>query len=418
MKAYLISIGDEILIGQIVNSNAAYIADRLNEVSVEVVKMVAIGDSIDEITRELDAAFSQAELVVMTGGLGPTHDDVTKSAVVKYFGTELVFNETIWERVLEFLEQRKMEVKDIHKTQAEVPKNAEIFENTKGTAPGLWFEKDGKYLAVMPGVPAEMKTMTDDYLIPRLRLMTELSGETVLRKTLLTTGLPESEVYLKLGNLDELLDGAELAFLPNQFGVRLRITVKAPTQDEAHDKLLLVEQRIRARIGRYIYGVDNQTLEEVVAKLLIERELTLATAESCTGGLIASRLTNIPGSSAFFDRGIVSYSNGAKVELLNVDEDTINTYGAVSPQVAEQMAKGVRQSCGADLGLAVTGIMGPGGATVNKPVGLVYIALADEENCIVKEFHFGNDRLTNKDKTSQRALDMLRRHLLGIADEQ
>jgi len=418
MKAYLISIGDEILIGQIVNSNAAYIADRLNEVSVEVVKMVAIGDSIDEITRELDAAFSQAELVVMTGGLGPTHDDVTKSAVVKYFGTELVFNETIWERVLEFLEQRKMEVKDIHKTQAEVPKNAEIFENTKGTAPGLWFEKDGKYLAVMPGVPAEMKAMTDDYLIPRLRLMTELSGETVLRKTLLTTGLPESEVYLKLGNLDELLDGAELAFLPNQFGVRLRITVKAPTQDEAHDKLLLVEQRIRARIGRYIYGVDNQTLEEVVAKLLIERELTLATAESCTGGLIASRLTNIPGSSAFFDRGIVSYSNGAKVELLNVDEDTINTYGAVSPQVAEQMAKGVRQSCGADLGLAVTGIMGPGGATVNKPVGLVYIALADEENCIVKEFHFGNDRLTNKDKTSQRALDMLRRHLLGIADEQ
>ncbi len=418
MKAYLISIGDEILIGQIVNSNAAYIADRLNEVSVEVVKMVAIGDSIDEITRELDAAFSQAELVVMTGGLGPTHDDVTKSAVVKYFGTELVFNETIWERVLEFLEQRKMEVKDIHKTQAEVPKNAEIFENTKGTAPGLWFEKDGKYLAVMPGVPAEMKAMTDDYLIPRLRLMTELSGETVLRKTLLTTGLPESEVYLKLGNLDELLDGAELAFLPNQFGVRLRITVKAPTQDEAHDKLLLVEQRIRARIGRYIYGVDNQTLEEVVAKLLVERELTLATAESCTGGLIASRLTNIPGSSAFFDRGIVSYSNGAKVELLNVDEDTINTYGAVSPQVAEQMAKGVRQSCGADLGLAVTGIMGPGGATVNKPVGLVYIALADEENCIVKEFHFGNDRLTNKDKTSQRALDMLRRHLLGIADEQ
>jgi nicotinamide-nucleotide amidase len=418
MKAYLISIGDEILIGQIVNSNAAYIADRLNEVSVEVVKMVAIGDSIDEITRELDAAFSQAELVVMTGGLGPTHDDVTKSAVVKYFGTELVFNETIWERVLEFLEQRKMEVKDIHKTQAEVPKNAEIFENTKGTAPGLWFEKDGKYLAVMPGVPAEMKAMTDDYLIPRLRLMTELSGETVLRKTLLTTGLPESEVYLKLGNLDELLDGAELAFLPNQFGVRLRITVKAPTQDEAHDKLLLVEQRIRARIGRYIYGVDNQTLEEVVAKLLIERELTLATAESCTGGLIASRLTNIPGSSAFFDRGIVSYSNGAKVELLNVDEDTINTYGAVSPQVAEQMAKGVRQSCGADLGLAVTGIMGPGGATVNKPVGLVYIALADEENCIVKEFHFGNDRLTNKDKTSQKALDMLRRHLLGIADEQ
>lgn len=417
MKAYLISIGDEILIGQIVNSNAAYIAEKLNEISVDVVKMVAIGDSEEEIKKELDVAFSQADLVVTTGGLGPTHDDVTKSTVADYFGVKLAFNETVWERVKEFLEQRGMEIKDIHKTQAEVPEGAEIFENTKGTAPGLWFERDGKYLAVMPGVPVEMKAMTDDYLIPRLRLMTELSGETVLRKTLLTTGLPESEIFLKLGNLDELLDGASLAFLPNQFGVRLRITVKAPTREEAHDKLLLVEQRIRAKVGRYIYGVDNQTLEEVVAKLLIERELTLATAESCTGGLIASRLTNIPGSSAFFDRGIVSYSNGAKVELLNVDEDTINSHGAVSPQVAEQMAKGVRQSCGADLGLAVTGIMGPGGATATKPVGLVYIALADDEDCIVKEFKFGNDRLTNKDKTAQKALDMLRRRLLGIADE-
>ncbi len=417
MKAYLISVGDEILIGQIVNTNAAYIADKLNEVSVDVVKMVAIGDNEKEIIKELNVAFSQADLVVMTGGLGPTHDDVTKISVAKFFDTEIVFNETVWERVKEYLEKRDIEVKEIHKTQAEVPEGAEIFENAKGTAPGLWLERDGKYLAVMPGVPAEMKAMTDDYLIPRLRLMTDLSGETVLRKTLLTTGLPESEVFLKLGNLDELLDGAQLAFLPNQFGVRLRITVKAPTRDEANDKLLLIEQKIRAKIGRYIYGSDNQTLEEVVAKLLIERELTLATAESCTGGLIASRLTNIPGSSAFFDRGIVSYSNGAKVELLNVDEDTINTYGAVSPQVAEQMATGVRQSCGADLGLAVTGIMGPGGATATKPVGLVYIALADEENCTVKEFHFGDDRLINKDKTAQRALDMLRRYLLGISDE-
>ena len=417
MKAYLISIGDEILIGQIINSNAAFIADKLNELSIDVVKMVAIADDEEEIINELKTAFEQAELVVMTGGLGPTHDDVTKSAVVKYYGTKLVFNEQVWARVKEFLEQRNMEIKEIHKTQAQVPEIAETFENTKGTAPGLWFAKEGKYLAVMPGVPAEMQAMVNDYLIPRLRLLSDLNGEAVVRKTLLTTGLPESEVFLKLGDLDELLSGAKLAFLPNQFGVRLRITVKAPTREEATDKLLLVEQRIRAKIGRYIYGVDNQTLEEVVAKLLIERELTLATAESCTGGLIASRLTNIPGSSAFFDRGIVSYSNGAKVELLNVDEDTINKYGAVSPQVAEQMATGVRQSCGADLGLAVTGIMGPGGATATKPVGLVYIALADEEKCNVKEFHFGTDRLTNKDKTSQSALDMLRRHLLGISDE-
>ncbi len=417
MKAYLISIGDEILIGQIVNTNASFIAEKLNEISIKVEKIVAIGDSEEEIINELDAGFNSADIVIVTGGLGPTHDDVTKSAVVKYLNTELVFNEEVWHKVEDFLKQRGMEIKEIHKTQAQVPANAEVFDNPKGTAPGLWIKHNDKYLVVMPGVPVEMKAITTDYLIPRLQLLNENEKSIVLQKTLLTTGLPESEIFLKLGNLDELLEGAKLAFLPNQFGVRLRITVKAESREDATDKILLVEQRIRAKVGRYVYGIDNQTLEEVVAKILIERELTLATAESCTGGYIAHRLTNIPGSSNFFDRGIVSYSNGAKVELLNVDEDVINENGAVSPQVAEQMAIGIRQSCGADIGLAVTGIMGPGGATATKPVGLVYISLADEEKCIVKEFHFGNDRLINKDKTSQAALEMLRRYLLGISDE-
>ncbi len=417
MKAYIISIGDELLVGQVINKNAAYIAQKMSDMSLDVVKICDIPDDIETIKNELDTGFERADLVLMTGGLGPTHDDVTREAIVSYFNTELVVNEEALQNTKEFLEKRGMEFKEIHKSQGLLPKNAEMIPNTKGTAPGMWIKHGDKYLAVMPGVPIEMKAMVDDFICSRLRTVTDYALTKIVRKTLLTTGLPESELALKLGNIEELLEGASLAFLPSQFGVRMRITVKGETRNEALDKLLLIEQRIRSRVGRYIYGVDNQKLEEVVAKLLIERDMTISTAESCTGGLIASRLTDIPGSSAYFERGIVSYSNGAKVELLNVDEDTLQTNGAVSPEVAEQMAIGVRQSCGTDLGLSVTGIMGPTGATMNKPIGLVYIGLADESKCVVKKFNFGDDRLTNKDKTAQQALEFVRRHLLGISDE-
>ena len=417
MKAYIISIGDELLIGQVINKNASYIAQKMTEISLDVVKICDIPDDVEAIKRELDNGFNYADLVLMTGGLGPTHDDVTREAVVSYFNTELVENEEALENTKQFLEKRGMEFKEIHKSQGLLPANAEMIPNTKGTAPGMWIKHGEKYLAVMPGVPIEMKAMVDDFICSRLRTLGNFTGNNVVRKTLLTTGLPESELALKLGDLTELLDGASMAFLPNQFGVRMRLTVKGETRNEAMDKLLQIEQRIRSKVGRYIYGTDNQKLEEVVAKLMIDRDMTISTAESCTGGLIASRLTDIPGSSSYFERGIVSYSNGAKVELLNVDEDTLQTNGAVSPEVCEQMAIGIRQSCGTDLGLSVTGIMGPTGATMNKPIGLVYIGLSDENGCKVREFHFGDDRLTNKDKTSQQALDIVRRYLLGISDE-
>ncbi len=417
MKAYIISIGDELLIGQVVNKNASYIAGKMSEISLDVVKICDIPDDVEAIKNELDNGFNSADIVLMTGGLGPTHDDVTREAVVSYFDTELVENEEALQNTKDFLEKRGMEFKEIHKSQGLLPKNAEMIPNTKGTAPGMWIKHGEKYLAVMPGVPIEMKAMVDDFICSRLRTLFNFSGSNIVRKTLLTTGLPESELALKLGDLSELLEGASMAFLPNQFGVRMRLTVKGETRNEAMDKLLLIEQKIRSKVGRYIYGTDNQQLEEVIGKLLIERDVTISTAESCTGGLIASRLTNIPGSSAYFERGIVSYSNGAKVELLNVDEDTLQTHGAVSPEVCEQMAIGIRQSCGTDLGLSVTGIMGPTGATMNKPIGLVYIGLSDENGCRVREFHFGDDRLINKDKTSQQALEMVRRYLLGIADE-
>ncbi len=414
MKAQIISIGDEILIGQIVNSNASYIAERLNEISIDIIKMSVVADDVERIKTELADAFKNVDLVLMTGGLGPTHDDVTRNAIVEYYKSELVFNAKVFEKVTEFLKNRNIIVDEIHKTQALVPKIAEVLPNSSGTAPGMWIEENGKILIVMPGVPSEMKSIMNDSVCTRLRTHENLGKKTTVRKTLLTTGMPESELFMKLGNLNDLLEGAQLAFLPNQFGVRMRITASAESKEVANDLLLSVEQKIRSKVGKYIYGSDNTKLEEVVARLLFERNLTLSTAESCTGGLIASRLTDIPGSSSFFERGIVSYSNGSKVELLNVSEEVLQTYGAVSKEVAEQMAVGLRQSCGTDLALAVTGIMGPGGASINKPVGLVYIALATENECKVQEFRFGEDRLTNKDKTSQKALDILRRYLHGI----
>ncbi len=236
-----------------------------------------------------------------------------------------------------------------------------------------------------------------------------------MNKILMTTGIPESTLYERLGNIDELLQGAKLAFLPNLFGVKLRLSVEGEDEKELQNKLLEVEQRIRSKAGRFIYGVGEDQLEVVVGKLLLERELKIATAESCTGGLLGNILTNISGSSKYFERGIICYSNAAKVEILKVNEDTLAEHGAVSTEVAMQMAEGVKSTSGADLGLATTGIMGPTGATADKPVGLVYIGYCDEKVCTAKKFNFGDDRLLNKQRTAQAALDFVRRQLLGIS---
>ena len=230
-----------------------------------------------------------------------------------------------------------------------------------------------------------------------------------------TTGIPESELFEKLGNLNELLEGARLAFLPSQFGVKLRITAREKTDEEAKDKLTEIEQRIRSKVGRFIFSREEELLEEVVAKLLKERGLTISLAESCTGGGLANVLTNVSGASAYFERGIVSYSNASKVEILKVLEDTLAEHGAVSLEVARQMAEGVKSISGTDLGISITGIMGPTGATTDKPVGLVYIGLCDDKVCTAREFRFGDERIINKQRTIQAALDMIRKHLLGIS---
>lgn len=418
MKAYLISIGDELLIGQTINTNVAFIGSLISDINIEIIKSTVIGDDHKSILDEFGLASSKADIIICTGGLGPTNDDITRNAVVQYFKTELVHNDEVIEDIKSMLKRRGRELKKTHEDQAMVPKIADVIRNENGTAPGYWIEEDKKIFIVMPGVPYEMKAMMNNYIIPKLIETIGEPKEFIKKVTLQTTGLPESVLAERLGDPDELLSGAQLAFLPNQYGVRLRVTVRSSSEETANNQLLEIEQKIRSKVGRFIYGRGDENLEEVVGRLLKERELRISVAESCTGGGLADRITNINGSSTYFERGVVTYSNAAKVEILKVNEDVMMEKGAVSAEVAMQMAEGIKSISGSDIGVSLTGIMGPTGGVANKPVGTVFIGYCDDKVCTAKRFQFGEDRILNKNRATQAALDMVRRSLLGIAFEE
>lgn len=417
MKIHIITIGDEILIGQIQNSNASFIGDLLNQNSLKITSSSVIGDEKATIVKEIKTALENNDVVLTTGGLGPTHDDVTLDSIVEVFNTEVVENEAILNDIKTLFDKRNRELTETNIKQALVPKIATPIRNLNGTAPGIFIDHENKLFAAMPGVPLEMKAMMREFVLEKI-LEKYPPNFVTKNRTLLTTGIPESFLYDEIISIPGLIESGSLAFLPSQFGVRIRITAIEESEEKAEERIFEIEQQIRAKVGRYIYGKDDQRLEEVVGKLLKDRGMNIAVAESCTGGLICSRITNVGGSSQYFERGMVTYSNGAKVEHLGISEDLINKYGAVSMEVARLMADGIRSVSGTDIGLAVTGIMGPGGATEGKPVGLVYIGICDEKVCTAKEFRFGDDRLLNKDRTSQAALEMLRRNLLGISYDQ
>lgn len=418
MKAYLISIGDELLIGQTINTNVAFIGSLISDINIEIIKSTVIGDDHKSILDEFGLASSKADIIICTGGLGPTNDDITRNAVVQYFKTELVHNDEVIEDIKSMLKRRGREFKKTHEDQAMVPKIADVIRNENGTAPGYWIDENKKIFIVMPGVPYEMKAMMNNYVIPKLIETIGEPKEFIKKVTLQTTGLPESVLAERLGDPDELLSGAQLAFLPNQYGVRLRVTVRSSSEETANNQLLEIEQKIRSKVGRFIYGRGDENLEEVVGRLLKERELRISVAESCTGGGLADRITNINGSSTYFERGVVTYSNAAKVEILKVNEDVMMEKGAVSAEVAMQMAEGIKSISGSDIGVSLTGIMGPTGGVANKPVGTVFIGYCDDKVCTAKRFQFGEDRILNKNRATQAALDMVRRSLLGIAFEE
>lgn len=417
MKSYLISIGDELLIGQTVNTNAAFIGNKLADINIDIIRISVVKDEENDIIAELDLAKDKADLIIITGGLGPTHDDITKKTIVKYFNTELVENEGVLENIRSLFVKRGRKVTPLNEQQALVPKIAKVISNDYGTAPGMWIDYDKKIYIILPGVPYEMRPMIENFVIPELSEIAASEGLLIRRLLLQTTGIPESTLYERLGNLKELLDDAELAFLPSPYGVKLRVTVRTDDEESAKNKLMEIEQKIRSKVGRYVFARGEEKLEETVGRLLKERDLTLSIAESCTGGNICNLITNIPGSSKYFERGVISYSNAAKVEILKVDEDIMTKHGAVSQEVAMQLAEGIKSTSGTDIGLSVTGILGPSGATTDKPVGLIYIGYCDEKVCTASKFYFGNDRLINKQRATQAALDVLRRNLLGISPD-
>ena len=417
MKAEIISIGDELLIGQVINSNQAYIAEKLNSVGIYGDKMTTIGDNEDEILSAFQKAYVSHDVVTVTGGLGPTHDDITRSVVCKFFNTDTIIDEEALENVKRIFARRKSVPRKINEDQALVPRHCTVMQNRLGTAPGYFFERDEKYFIVMPGVPYEMKAMVNDFVLPFFEK--HKTGLIIRHKTLKTTGITESFLAEQIGDVHNIFSpdsGITLAFLPSSLGVRLRITVKANAVDEAENKIYNVETKLRRRIEKYIYATDDIELEDAISKLFRERKLTLAVAESCTGGLIADRITNVSGSSDYFERGIITYSNKSKMDELGVPSELITQHGAVSREVAEAMALGIRTTSNVDISISTTGIAGPTGGSPEKPIGLVWIGYSDKEGTFALQFNFGGERRIVKERAAQAALELLRRRILEITD--
>ncbi len=418
MKAVLLTIGDEILLGQIVNTNAAWLGDQLALAGVDLVRSETIGDTPEAITHALDGAFADAELVVATGGLGPTHDDITVQVVGDFFDAPLARDAEV-EAVLESrYAARGAALTESRRSMADVPEGFEPLANPRGAAPGLWGERDvggrRQMIALMPGVPYEMKAIWEGGVEPRIR---QRRPGAVVHRTILTVGKGESDIADDLGDLGALLGpGVGLAFLPSLGTVRLRVTARGEDSAEAQSRIDRAAERLRHRLGPLVFGEGESTLEAVVGEMLAARGLSIASGESCTGGALMARITSVPGASRYAQGAIVAYSNEAKRDLLNVPQGLLDAHGAVSEPVALALARGARQRLGADIGVATTGVAGPTGGTPEKPVGTVWLALAGASGEHAVRLQLFPDRELNIAVTTTLALDMVRRHVLRTAD--
>ena len=417
MNATLLTIGDELLIGQVVNTNAAWLGEQLNLLGIEVARAVTLGDDEAAIRQTLDRAWAASDLVVLTGGLGPTHDDITREVVAGYFGVPLHVDPGVLEKIRERFHRRGRAMPAINERVALVPEGFEPLANSAGSAPGLWrvdtVEGKERIVVLVPGVPREMKAIYHEEMAPRLRDHTK--QHVIFHRTLLTVGIGESNLQERIGDLSGYLGPAlRLASLPASGSVRLRLTATGTDRATVEAGLEELEAHLRAQIGPYLYGTGDDTLEAVLGHMLAERGLTVAVAESCTGGLILHRLTNTSGSSAYVVGGVVAYANEVKQGALGVEEEALVQHGAVSEVVARQMAQGVRARLGADVGLSTTGVAGPSGGTPEKPVGTVWIGYADAHGNFAKLHRFGMDRAMNKTRSAIAALDLVRRQLLGF----
>ena len=410
MFAEIITIGDELLIGQVVDTNSAWMGQELNKIGIEVLRIVSIRDREKEILEAIDNAMERVNIVLVTGGLGPTKDDITKQTLCKYFHTELVFSEEVFENVKRVL-AGKIPMNALNKSQAMVPKDCTVINNPVGSASVSWFERDGKVLVSMPGVPQEMTAVMTESVLPKLH--ERFQTDVIMHQTFLVQHYPESVLAEKLEPWESALpECIKLAYLPKLGIIRLRLTGRGQNREEV--KVLLEREKVKLEkiLGEDIFGEEDTPLEVIVGELLKKKKLTVSTAESCTGGSIAARLTSIAGSSEYFNGSVVAYSNEIKAEILQVDENLLKEYGAVSQQVVEAMAINARRLLQSDFSIAVSGIAGPDGGTPQKPVGYVWIAVADAQTCKSEVFHFGNQRMQNIQRTALSALNLIRLMLI------
>lgn len=406
----IITIGDEILYGQVVDTNSAWMGAELGKIGIKIKQITSISDEEDHILRALDEASTRADVILITGGLGPTKDDLTKKALTRYFNTGLVLHEPSLADVTLIFSRYGRELTELNRQQAFLPANCEPVRNILGTAPGMWFMQNGKIFVSMPGVPFEMKRMMEDIVLPRLKA--HFGIPEIIHKVVQTIGIGESFLADRIADWeDNLPPNIRLAYLPSLGSVRLRLTGADDGSGNLQEQLQQEVDALSALIPEYIFGYGEISLEEAIGNLLSAEALTIATAESCTGGNVAYKLTSVSGSSQYFIGGLIAYANEVKVRELGVDQAVLDRLGAVSEEVARAMAEGVRQKFGTDIGVASTGVAGPTGGTDEKPVGTVWIAYADETRTVAKKLFYNKNRFLNIEYSTMQVLNLVRQSL-------
>jgi len=407
VKIEIITIGDEILIGQIVDTNSAWMATELNKFGFEIAQISSVHDSAEHIIEALNLALERADIVLFTGGIGPTKDDITKQTLCKYFNSKLVFNEDVFKNIENLLRNRQRAINELTNSQAYVPDNCTVIQNLVGTAPITWFEKDDKVIVSMPGVPNEMMNVMTNEIMPRLQK--KFKTPSIIHKTVIVQGYPESALALKIADWENALPSdIHLAYLPNYGIVKLRLS---GTSDNELSLEFLINQQIAGLteiLGSAIVAFEDIELEVLIGNILELSSKTLATAESCTGGNIAHKITSVAGSSAYFKGSIVAYSNEIKEKVLHVPTEILEKHGAVSQEVVEIMAKEVRKLMNADFSIATSGIAGPSGGTTEKPVGTIWIAVSSEEKTLSQMYTYGTNRIQNIERSTQTAFLLLK----------
>lgn len=407
IKAEILAIGDELLYGQTLDTNSHYISAEMDKIGVRVIRRTTVGDNEGDILKAFAEAESRADIILISGGLGPTSDDLTKPCLAKHFGCAIKMNEEALKEVAEFFHRRGRELTELNRQQAELPECCEKISNPLGTAPGMWFDRNDKIFVSMPGVPHEMVHMMQTEVIPRIRRKFTLP--VIVHQMIRTAGIGESFLADKIASWERSLPPhIRLAYLPNEGGVKLRLTAIGEDEEKIRKEFAALRDSILPLAGQYIFGFSDEPLEVVLGKLLIEKGLTLSAAESCTGGHVSHTITSVPGSSAYFLGSIVAYANEVKVKALGVSPETLARHGAVSEQTVMEMASGVRQRFGTDIGVATSGVAGPGGGTPEKPVGTIWIACADHNGVHARKLQLASERLVNIKLTTTAVLNMVR----------